>query len=146
MPAYPGFVATPEIRWSDQDLMGHVNNARILTLTEDARIQWMLSLAERAESIRPTLVARTEINYRAPVHYGSRLRIELGIGRVGTTSFSITFRGLQNDVVLFDGLNVMVLVDEETGGTRKLTDEQRELLGGFGSFDPERPTELAGRA
>ena len=146
MPAYPGFVATPEIRWSDQDLMGHVNTARILTLTEDARIQWMLSLSERAESIRPTLVARTEINYRSPVHYGRRLRIELGIGRVGTTSFSITFRGLQDDVVLFDGLNVMVLIDEETGGTRKLTDDQRELLGGFGSFDPERPTELAARA
>lgn len=143
MSTYPGYVATPEIRWSDQDLMGHVNNARILTLTEDARIQWMLSLTELAESIRPTLVARTEINYRAPVHYGAEaLRIELGIGRVGTTSFTITFRGVQGEAVVFDGQNVMVLIDEAAGGTRRLTAAQREVLEGFGTYDPERPTTL----
>lgn len=39
------------IRWSDQDINGHVNNARALTLVEEARIKasdhWAGGSAER---------------------------------------------------------------------------------------------------
>ena len=143
MTEYPAYAEPLEIRWSDQDLMGHVNNARVLTLVEEARIMWLQSIDHWSREVNPTVVVRTEINYRSPVHYGPELVIELGVGHVGSTSYTITFRGIQDDAVVFDGLNVLVGVDPENLRPRKLHDQERDLLGRYGTFDPERPTDLS---
>lgn len=125
----PAFACTPEIRWSDQDLLGHVNNARIVTLIEEARIQWISHVwGSRDLRSRPMLVARLELDYRRPVTYGPPLRIELGIGRVGTSSFTITCRGIQDGQVAFEGLNVMVIIDAQTGRPSPLTDDELRVL------------------
>ena len=125
----PTFTCTPEIRWSDQDLLGHVNNAKVTTLIEEARIQWLNRFwGERDLRRRPLLVARMEIDYRRPVTYGPQLRIDLSISRVGTSSFTITCRGTQDGEVTFEGLNVMVVIDAETGRPSSLTDDERSVL------------------
>ncbi|MBE8527790.1 acyl-CoA thioesterase [Amycolatopsis sp. H6(2020)] len=143
MAEYPAYVCTPEVRWSDQDLLGHVNNARVITLIEEARIQWLRDAWDRTDvRDRPTLVARMELNYRRPVVYGPQLSVELGVGRVGRSSYTITCRGIQDGRVAFDGLTVMVMVDAETGEPTALSERERELLGRYGSFDPEDPTRL----
>ena len=87
MTVFPAFVATPQIRWSDLDLLGHVNNARIVTLIEQARIDWLNTMRDREAIAAPKLVARVELNYRTPVLYGPELQVQLGIGRVGGSSF-----------------------------------------------------------
>ncbi|WP_129657061.1 acyl-CoA thioesterase [Rothia uropygialis] len=143
MTEYPAFARPLEIRWSDQDLMGHVNNARVLTLIEEARVMWLRSLNGWDRDVNPTVVVRTEINYRRPVHYGPELVIELGIGHVGSTSYTVTFRGIQEDAVVFDGLNILVGVDPENLAPRILSGQERELLGRYGTFDPENPTDLS---
>lgn len=139
MSVFPAYVAHPQIRWSDQDILGHVNNARIVTLVEQARIDWLNTMRERDAISRPKLVARVELNYRAPVMHGPELTIELGIGHVGRTSFTITNRGIQNGELMFDGLNVLVVLDRETGKPGPISEADREFLSGFGSFDPENP-------
>jgi len=140
---YPAFAEPVDIRWSDQDLMGHVNNARILTLVEESRILWLRSLNGWVREINPTVVARTEINYRKPVLYGPELVIELGVGRIGSSSYSITFRGVQEESVVFDGVNVLVGVDPEKLAPRQLSATEVEILERFGTFDPEHPTDLS---
>jgi acyl-CoA thioester hydrolase len=139
MSIFPAFVARPQIRWSDQDILGHVNNAMIVTLVEQARIDWLNTMRDRDAISRPKLVARVELNYRAPVHHGPELRIELGIGRVGTSSFSITNRGIQNGTLVFEGLNVLVVLDRETGKPAPISEADRAFLRQFGTFDPENP-------
>ncbi|SLM88785.1 acyl-CoA thioesterase [Brevibacterium yomogidense] len=136
MTVFPAFVATPQIRWSDLDLLGHVNNARIVTLIEQARIDWLNTMRDREAIAAPKLVARVELNYRTPVLYGPELQVQLGIGRVGGSSFSITCRGIQDDTVVFDGLNVMVILDHETQRPTRIPDIDREFLSQFGTFDP----------
>ena len=76
-------VPTP-LRWSDLDAYGHVNNARMLSLLEEARIQafWVsddtsehavgastavLDATPGANTI--TLIARQEVEYLAPIPY-----------------------------------------------------------------------------
>lgn len=143
MSTYPAFTSTPDVRWSDQDMLGHVNNAKVITLVEEARIQWLQAAWGRSDLRQaPTLVARMELNYRYPVYYGKELRIELGVGHVGRSSYTITCRGIQEGRVCFDGLNVMVMVDPETGQPVALSDAEREELSQYGSFDPEHPTQL----
>lgn len=143
MSTYPAYVATPEIRWSDQDLQGHVNNAKTITLIEEARISWLRSgEVDMSLEERPQVVARMELNYRKPVVYGPELTIELGVERVGGSSYTITCRGIQEGAVVFDGRNVMVMVDPSTGKTSPLTDQEKKVLEGYGSFDAEDPTRL----
>ncbi|KTR62988.1 hypothetical protein SA12R_08730, partial [Rothia kristinae] len=64
------------------------------------------------------------------------------VGRVGRSSYTITCRGIQDGRVAFDGLTVMVMVDAETGEPTALSERERDLLGRYGSFDPEDPTRL----
>ncbi|WP_051687752.1 MULTISPECIES: acyl-CoA thioesterase [Micrococcales] len=142
MTEYPAFAQPVEIRWSDQDLMGHVNNARILTLVEESRILWLRSLNGWDRDINPTVVVRTEINYRKPVMYGPELVIELGVGRIGGSSYGITFRGIQEEAVVFDGVNVLVGVDPVKLTPRQLSESELGILNRFGTFDPEAPTDL----
>ena len=40
------YTAQVEVRWSDMDAFGHINHARMVTLMEEARIQWLLSAGE----------------------------------------------------------------------------------------------------
>lgn len=142
-PVYPAYTATPEIRWSDMDILRHVNNARIVTLIEQARIDWLNTMRERDAIGRPKLVARIELNYRRPVLYGPELRIDLGIGRVGNTSFSITCRGIQDDAVVFEGENTLVVLDREGEKPAPISADDREFLMQFGTFDPSAPTDLS---
>lgn len=142
MTEYPAFSQPVEIRWSDQDLMGHVNNARILTLVEESRILWLRSLNGWDREINPTVVVRTEINYRKPVMYGPELVIELGVGKIGGSSYGITFRGIQEDAAVFDGVNVLVGVDPHKLTPRQLSETELDILRRFGTFDPEAPTDL----
>ena len=72
------------LRWSDLDAYGHVNNAEMLRLLEEARIQavWVTDeaggsavgastavLDGKPGAATLTLIARQEIEYLAPVPY-----------------------------------------------------------------------------
>ena len=75
------FVYDVPVRWSDMDAFGHVNNARFLTLYEEARCELFFGQAHKhgLDSFEAgTVVARHEIDYVRPVDYGDPLRIELG--------------------------------------------------------------------
>ena len=99
-------VPTP-LRWSDLDAYGHVNNARMLSLLEEARIQafWVstdtpehavgastavIDATPGASTI--TLIARQEVEYLAPIPYQRQpLDIELWIGYMGGASLDVCY-------------------------------------------------------
>ncbi|WAC57863.1 thioesterase family protein [Gordonia sp. SL306] len=47
------FVAEVGVRWSDMDAFGHINHARMVTLMEEARIEWLLSAGAGSEASGP---------------------------------------------------------------------------------------------
>lgn len=116
-------------RWSDQDLNGHVNHAAVVTLLEESRIKWRSSMpgTRRAEAT-PTVVANLEVNYRRPVHHGEDLEVELTVTRIGTSSFSLEFKGTQQGAVAVDGQTVLVSVQPDTGQARPLAEHERHWL------------------
>ncbi len=119
---------SPQLRWSDQDLNHHVNNAKIVTLLEEARIVWLMSGKEHGALAEPKLVARLELDYRKPVLYTSELEIAMTISHIGRTSFSIRGVGTQDGEVCFEAINVLVVLDKETGRPAPLTDTDRAYL------------------
>ena len=81
------------VRWSDEDRLGHVNNSRYLTFTEDARLSW---LADSPAGNGSVILARTEIDFIQPVHFvaGGLLVVLTWVLAVGNSSVR-----LRQDVV-----------------------------------------------
>jgi acyl-CoA thioester hydrolase len=121
-----------ELRWSDQDLMGHVNNAKLVPLAEEARIRFQvhvegLDAAAEPEAVGGRVVARQVIDYHRPARYGVPLEVRVGVLRVGTRSFTLRHQGVQEDRPVFTVDAVMVMITPD-GSSRPLTEAERAGL------------------
>jgi len=129
------------VRWSDLDAYEHVNNARMLTLLEEARIAAFWSDPEGGAptavldtgpgSATITLVAAQRVEYLAPIPFPREpLDVELWIGRLGGASLEVCYEifspvGSTPRTLYTRAATTMVLVDRVTGAPRKLSDEAR---------------------
>jgi acyl-CoA thioester hydrolase len=151
------------IRFNDLDAYGHVNNAAMLTLLEEARIAVFWSagdlrvdgvndndapVADTKEATTITLVARQEVEYLAPIPYlREPLDVHLWIGRLGGASLDVCYEihSPLNDAepVLFaKAATTVVLVDAESGRPRRMTDRERDAWADY----VEPPVEFAKRS
>ncbi|MCB0429793.1 MAG: acyl-CoA thioesterase [Flavobacteriales bacterium] len=82
-----------EIRFSDIDSLGHVNNAVYLTYMENARFRFFEETFGRAINweTEGLIVARAEVNYVKPVYLKDTLVVYTGITRIGRSSFDIGY-------------------------------------------------------
>jgi acyl-CoA thioester hydrolase len=87
-----------EVRFSDTDAMGHVNNASYLTYAEIARVAYYervsgapLPLATHGAE-EGMILAQISIAYRSPAFFGETLAVETRVDRLGRTSFSMSHR------------------------------------------------------
>lgn len=135
------------LRWSDFDAYAHVNNAEMLRLLEEARIEAFWRPDAGAESARPTavidarpgaptisLIARQEVEYLAPIPYQrSPIEVELWIGHLGGASFQICYEvfspeGVEPRVLYTVASTTLVMVDAASGRPARIPDELRELF------------------
>ncbi|AWB88468.1 acyl-CoA thioesterase [Salinibacterium hongtaonis] len=127
----PGtYVVVVPLRWSDVDVNGHVNNARVATLLEEARVSWRSNavIIDGIDSFgRSPFVASATTNYRRPVEYGSEFVVDVSIRAVGTSSYTMGFVARQSGQVVIDGSTVMVVVDD-SGASRPLDQTERDYL------------------
>ena len=138
-------VPTP-LRWSDLDAYGHVNNARMLSLLEEARIQafWVsddtsehavgattavLDASPGANTV--TLIARQEVEYLAPIPYQRQpLDIELWIGHIGGASLDVCYEvfspaDVEPRVLYTRAVTTIVIVDAVTERPRRISESER---------------------
>ncbi|GAA2724841.1 acyl-CoA thioesterase [Cellulomonas aerilata] len=140
-----------QLRWADLDAYGHVNNAQMLQLLEEARIEAFWSHPGAGDATgRPsavidaglgaqttTLVARQEIEYLRPLDYRrAPVVVQLWIGHLGGASIDVCY-------VVHDGVpdaesepyaratTTLVLVDTATGRPRRITDTERAAWSPF---------------
>src|SRR5699024_10493844 len=96
------FEYSPEVRWSDQDMLGHVNNARLITLVEECRVRWMHEIRAGHVTGGGLLVAHQSIDYILPVMYGPKLTMTVTVKKLGNSSFTVNTRGEQDGQRVFD--------------------------------------------
>ncbi|MHA7173110.1 acyl-CoA thioesterase [Arthrobacter monumenti] len=125
-----GFRTSSYVRWSDMDLNGHVNNARVVTLLEEARIQWRAQLENIAPVDREnqTVVASLQLDYLAPTEYGSDVDVDITVTRIGTRSYTLNYAGSQVGMQVFKASTVMVPMEQSGAGARPLTAIERQEL------------------
>ncbi|MEQ1510956.1 MAG: acyl-CoA thioesterase [Sphingopyxis sp.] len=87
-----------QTRFQDMDVNGHLNNVAFAALFESARV--LLNRRIRPWAERPaderTMVAVVEINYLAEGNFPDPVTITSGVGRVGTSSWTIIQAMFQN--------------------------------------------------
>jgi len=136
------------LRWSDMDAYGHVNNARFLTLYEEARVALMFTAARDAglTSFEDGIViSRHEVDYLRPVDYGDGVRIDLWISEIRPSRFVVDYElfasasssGIVSTLAApTDGQgelasrarSVCVPFDLAAGRPRRVSAEEREFL------------------
>jgi acyl-CoA thioester hydrolase len=120
-----------EVRFSDLDVMGHVNNAVVVSYLEQGRFQWWRTfLGGRKFQEEGFLMARVEVDYRQPILLGDDVRVELHCTRVGRTSFELSYRvtkGLGGDLFA-EAKTVQVMLDFSTNRPKPLAEGTRDWL------------------
>jgi acyl-CoA thioester hydrolase len=125
------FLYDASVRWSDMDAYGHVNNARFLTLYEEARVA-MFFIGARDHGLgsfeEGIVIARHEIDYLRPVDYGEPVRIEMWISEQRAASFTVSYELFDDGVLASRAKSVCVPYSLANGHPRRLTPEEREFL------------------
>ena len=123
------FVHSERVRFRDLDAMGHVNNAVFLTYIESARVAFLQHLGAAATlEDMSIIVARIEIDFRAPVGFGDEVDISVRTSRFGGKSFDLDYELRVEDLVVAEAKSVLVAYDYGKGEAVELPDEWREKL------------------
>ena len=123
------FVHREAVRFRDLDPMGHVNNAVFLTYIESARTRFLQHLgAVQTLDDLAIIVARIEIDFRAPVGFGEDVDISVRASRFGGKSFDLDYELRVDGEVVAEAKSVLVAYDYGTGQPIELPDEWREKL------------------
>ena len=132
------------LRWSDLDAYGHVNNAEMLRLLEEARILafWVTEddgaigastavLDGRPGAATLTLIARQEIEYLTPVPYLRQpLDVRLWLGKLGGASLDVCYEvyspeDVTPELLYARATTTIVLVDAASERPRRINDTER---------------------
>jgi len=118
------------LRWSDMDIYHHVNNVAYANYLETARVQF---LAEY--DLEPTvagyaqLVARLEIDYKAPLEYrAAPVTMELWVSDIGASSYVINYELRDETTTFIHAKTVMVCVSVEHGVPGRIPQQLRDIL------------------
>lgn len=128
--------ARMSVRWSDMDELSHVNNAVYQTYFEQARIEWMHSVAEEgqpwpgAPATGPVLVA-VEAQFKKPVVYPATVVVRVFGGESGRTSLpldcELTVEG-DEETVYATARTTLVWIDLASGRAVRLPEPLRQSL------------------
>ncbi len=112
--AYPHRTET-DIRHSDTDRIGHVNNVAFAAFLEFGRA----SLLHGISSSLPIpghafVIVRLEIDYRAEMRWPGRVQIGVGIVGIGRSSFTMKQAMFNNGNLVAEAKSVLVMMNEAT--------------------------------
>lgn len=123
------------VRWSDMDVYGHVNNARVVTLLEEARTELLFGEGARrgAHTLAAgVVVVELSVRYRQPLVYSaSPVQVRLWVSELLAASFAVEYvvAGTAGDAVT--ARTQLAAYDTAAQRPRRLTPGEREFLAAF---------------
>jgi acyl-CoA thioester hydrolase len=138
MPGYH-FYYPVEIRFSDLDPLGHVNNARYLTYLEQARIAYFqhLGLWTGVSFIDIGIIlADVQITFRAPILYQQKVQAGVRVARLGNKSLTMEYclEEQANGFELATASTVLVSYDYRTNSSIPIPDSWRSRMEEFEKY------------
>jgi acyl-CoA thioester hydrolase len=137
-----------QLRWSDLDAYGHVNNASMLKILEEARVfafwvdgdladptqaEWTTAVIDASPTTRTkSVISRQEIEYvRSMPYIRQPIDVELWIGHLGGASLDVYYEiksplAAPPQVTYVKASTTLVLVDADTERPRRILPHERE--------------------
>jgi acyl-CoA thioester hydrolase len=124
--------ANEKVRFSDTDMLGHVNNASLATYFESGRTECIRNtIAKYAEPGMVFVVAKLTINFLTEVHYPAKIDIGTGILSIGRTSFTVVQALFDGERCVASSEAVIVVIDSISRKPCAIPDWLRERLNGL---------------
>lgn len=119
-----------QVRFSDCDMMGHVNNAVYLSYFEMARIHYFRFLfgTDRDWKKNGVLLRKNEVEYLKPVLLNEEPEIHIFTEHIGTKSFTMAYELMVGEEIRTIGRSVLVCFDSTVNQSIALTAEMKEAL------------------
>lgn len=130
------------VRWSDVDLFGHVNNAAFLRYLDDARFVLFPAMGvDEAGAMTASLlvVVKHEIDYQAPLTFRpAPFTVEVWVPRIGTSSVDFAYEIVDPDgAVALRARSRMVQLDRASHAPRAFTTDERAAFERYPGPAPE---------
>jgi acyl-CoA thioester hydrolase len=120
------------VRFHECDPQGIVFNAHYLAYFDMASFEFFKEIFGSYDNLRArgvdTVVAESNLTYRAPARFEDELVVEVAIEHLGTTSLILAFTIMRGAEVVTHGTNRYVFVDAETLAKAAPPDDVRAKL------------------
>lgn len=120
------------IRFSETDMYGHMNNVSPFIYFEEARIAYLRSLglfndfSNKEEAI---IVADLQCNYLKQLFFGDQVNVHVKTKEVGNSSFDVHYMVTKGDFdVVLTARGRLVYIDANLGKSKPLTEDMKEKL------------------
>jgi acyl-CoA thioester hydrolase len=123
-----------QVRFSDADAIGHINNACFATYTELARMGFFGMSGQRLESM---ILARLAIDYKRQVMLEDRVAVETWVEGLGRSSITLRQEVLANGEVAATVDAILVHFNYDLQRSEPLTGELRAWLESHRGARPE---------
>lgn len=124
-----GFTTAVDVRFSDLDPDGHVNNAVYATFLEEGRARYYETVLGLPEA--DTVISHLEIDYRAPIGMADNVSVTVDVPQLGSSSIPMEYEIVADETVVAAAETVQVVWDEATRTSRPIPEEWRTAIEAF---------------
>ena len=104
-----------KLRFSDTDMIGHVNNVAFAALMESGRVNFTRSgVIENLPHDVLVVMRRIELDYRAELHWPAEVDIGSVLLRIGKSSFTIGNGLFHGDLCAATSVTTLVVIGRAT--------------------------------
>ncbi len=104
-----------KLRFSDTDMIGHINNVAFVALMESGRVNFTRSgVIENLPNDVLVVMRRIELDYRAELHWPAEIDIGSVLLRIGNSSFAIGNGLFHGDLCAATSVTTLVVIGRET--------------------------------
>lgn len=120
-----------DIRFSEVDMFGHMNNVATFAYFEEARIKYMMNkeiFMDLAGDQVP-VVGDLQCDYHRQVYFGEYLKLYVKVNSVGNSSMDMHYLGLKpNGEVAITGRGAIINMDKTTGRSAPIPEDYRSKI------------------
>ena len=119
-----------QVRFSDLDLMGHVNNSVYLSYFEMARVHFFAKILglEWDWDTQGIILVRNEIDYIKPILLHDKPKVFISVEEIGNKSFTLSYKIKVEEKLVTTGKSVMVAYDSVISKSVLIPQKMREAL------------------
>ncbi|PWL23464.1 MAG: hypothetical protein DCO96_16065 [Fluviicola sp. XM-24bin1] len=118
------------VRFSDLDVLGHVNNSIYLSYFEIARVHYFAELlgTDWDWNKNGVLLVKNEVEYFKPIVLHDAPHVHVFLEHVGEKSFTLSYEIKVNDTLHTKGKSVLVCFDASKNATIPINPVMKEAL------------------